>query len=156
MKTMKKEVVEKWGRKFYLLGIRKKDNKKVWLEDFSFECGWYWGGGYVEVFTSNNPEKARDIQEYAHFDMLFLKNPFHSWEEYFKTSVLTDKEVWRLLDLMKQFYALRDCAEVYQYGGHMTNEGRTEEEIDKKMSDKINEHIEKVIIPLVRKIFESG
>jgi hypothetical protein len=155
MKTLKKQVVEKWGKKYYLLGIR-KDNKKVWLEDFSWDCDWYWAGGYIEIFTSNNPERAKDIQEHTHFDSLFLKNPFDSWIDYFKASTLNEYEIWRLLDLMKQFYVLRDCAEVFLYGGHMTSEGRTEEEINKEMADKINKHIEKVIIPLVRKIFESG
>jgi hypothetical protein len=155
MKTLKKQVVEKWGKKYYLLGIRKIDNKKVWLEDFSWDCDWYWKGGYIEIFTSNNIEKARDIREHTHFDILFLENLFDNWKEYFKASTLTNKEVWRLLDLMKQFYTLKSCAEVFRYGGYIISEGRTEEEINYEMVDKINKHIEKVIVPLVRKIFES-
>jgi hypothetical protein len=153
LKIIKKQTVIRNGKKYYLLGIRKKDNKKVWLEDFSWDCDWYWGGGYIEIFTSNNPETARDIQEHTHFNILFLENPFYSWIDYFKASTLKEDEIWRLLDLMKQFYVLRDCAEVFQYGGHISTE-RTKEEINLEMAKKINEHIEKVIIPLVRKIFE--
>jgi len=147
MQKIKKKTIKKFGKEYFLLGIRKEDNKKVWLENFSWDCGWYWGGGYIEVFNRN----YTDIQEHTHFDSLFLGDPANDFWNYFKATTLTDKEIWRLLDLMRQFYILRDCAEVFQYGGHLSSE-RTKEEINKRLAKRINKHIETVIIPLVRKL----
>ena len=63
-----------------------------------------------------------------------------------------EKNWWRIKDLYKQFYILKDSAEVFLYGGHCVSEGRNQLEIDKKMRDKINLHIEKVIIPEIIKV----
>ena len=46
-------------KKYYLLGKRKEDNRKVWLEEGSWDCDWYWGLGYVEIFSY----KYKDIDE---------------------------------------------------------------------------------------------
>jgi len=147
---MKKKIITKWGEKYFLLGVRREDNKKVWLGDFSWDCGWYWSGGYVEVFSKN----GKDIEEHFHFDDTFLKGAkaVDIIKNYFKETTLTGAEWWRLLDLFKQFYTIREAGEVFQYGGHYTSKGRTTEEIKKEWAEKLNEHLEKVIIPQVRQL----
>ena len=65
-KKLKKEIIEKFGKKYFLLG--KKDGKKYYLEDSYWDCGWYWGLGYVETFN----ELKIDIESHQHFDNLFL------------------------------------------------------------------------------------
>ena len=82
-------------------------------------------------------------------------NYFDGFKAHFSETPLTDKQLWRLCDLMKQFYALRESAEVFQYGGHYTNDDRNPLEINKEMADKINEHIKNVIIPEVRKLMDE-
>ena len=30
-----------------LLGYTKYDHKPIYLDGFSWDCGWYWGGGHI-------------------------------------------------------------------------------------------------------------
>lgn len=127
---MKKQTIEKFEKKYYLLGVRKEDNKKVWLEEGSFDCDWYWGIGYVEVFNYN----YTDINEHTHFDSLFLKKDMYgSFKDCFKDTTLSDKEVWQLLELMKITYQLKNISQIIYLNSSIFNE-----DIYKKMYDKIN------------------
>lgn len=156
------------------LGRTKDGTDKVFLEDFSWDCGWYWGGGYIgnnnfhchfdgcflDVpderghplgrFTTPWNEKAK-VKGYV-----VLRNGCAIWEgiETFLNDVPEHikNNWWRIKDLFKQFYTLKNAAEVYQYGGRCSDKGRTEKEINKKMANAINKHIEKVIIPEIRKV----
>lgn len=147
----------------WLLG-KNGQNEYVYLEQFKWDCGWYWAVGYLTWYRRNQTWGA-----HTHFNGLakvekynIEKNVWeredHNLYDGFKKNIpvmmISDKQLWRLCDLMIQFYALREAAEVYQYGGHMTSDGRTEAEFDKEMAAKINKHIETVIIPEVKKVFE--
>lgn len=168
----------------WLLGYLKRDrageSRPVYVRDFSWDCGWYWGGGYIG-----------NSQFHAHFDGAFLGRPdtrghclgsFYDpwtklpdyvpkdkasimrngaavWEDlgfFLDSPQYTPSEWWRIKDLFKQFYALRDAAEVFQHGGHCTSQGRTDAEINKAMADQINAHIGNVIIPEIRKALNHG
>jgi len=161
-----------------LLGFTKKEltgeSRRIYLTDFSWDCGWYWGGGYIG---------NRDL--HCHFDGCFLNTPdvrghplgnfITPWSEKPKyggkfivlcngcsiwepLSTFLDKPVfdvsewWRIKDLFKQFYKLRDAAEVFRHGGHCSSDGRNPEELNSDMENRINSHIETVIIPEIRKI----
>ena len=115
---MKKQTIEKFGSKYYLLGTRKEDNKKIWLQEGNFDCDWYWGVGYIEVFNHN----YTDISEHTHFDSLFLKrNIFDSFKDYFKDTTLSDNEIWQLLELMQTIYTLREMSDtIHRRGSHIT------------------------------------
>jgi len=137
---MKKQVIEKFEKKYYLLGTRKEDNKKVWLEEGHFDCNWYWGTGYVEIFNTS----YTDIEEHTHFDSLFLEtNIYDSFKDYFKETTLCDNEIWVILELMKTIYQLRHTSDTIHQKGSYITESNTEkhifnEDIYKKMYDKIN------------------
>ena len=64
---MEKEVITKFGRKYYLLG-KDAEGTKYWLEEPSWDCNWYWGFGYVQTFDRS----GNDIDSHQHFDILFL------------------------------------------------------------------------------------
>jgi len=132
--------------KGFLLGVD-HNNNYIYMRDFSWDCGHYWAGGYL----TNCYKNTRPSGHY-HFDSTFLKgaDSFDKYRDNLKWSTLNDKEIWRLLDLMKQFYTLKQSAEVFQYGGHYTSYGRTKEEIVPHMSEAINKHIESVIIPQIK------
>lgn len=165
--------------KKWLLGTLKGKLTPVYLEDFKWDCGWYWGGGYI---TTHNM--------HTHFDSCFLEtidsrghslghffDPWTRPPDYLKEKNITrikngacaweplstfldnaqydSSEWWRIKDLFKQFYTLRDAAKVFQYGGHCTSDGRTDAEINKTMADKINKQIETVIIPEIRKMLDA-
>jgi len=168
------------NKKAWLLGQTKGEHpENVFLYDFQWDCGWYWGGGYIG-----------NRNFHAHFDGAFLKTPDirgHSlgnfvtpWtklEEYQKATAkvlrngaavwedlnffldnaqYTETEWWRIKDLFKQFYTLRAAAEVFQYGGHCSSVGRTDKELNKGMADSINAQIRDVIIPEIRKALNHG
>lgn len=67
----------------------------------------------------------------------------------------TSNQWWRIKDLFKQFYALRQAAECFQYGRHCTSDNRNPAEINKEMAAQINKHIETVIIPEIRKALDK-
>ena len=160
--------------KWYLGKTKEATPEPVYLEDFEWHCGWYWGGGYI----GNN-------HFHAHFDGAFLdvpdiqghclgnfvtpwtkqgdldrnggtvvSNGCSVWEDlgtFLNDAQYTPREWWRIKDLFKQFYTLRDAAEVFQYGGHCTTDKRNQAELNKEMAASLNKHIETVIIPEIRK-----
>ena len=166
------------------LGATKKElygeARPIFLEGFSWDCGWYWGGGYIG---------NRDL--HCHFDDCFLEMPDprghplgnfvtpwnvpNKWQENAPKVVLSNgcsiwegletfldnspahlrRNWWRIKDLYKQFYRLRGAAEVFRHGGHCTSAGRNALEINKEMEDKINDHIQAVIIPEIIKALKE-
>lgn len=154
---MEKEKRFAFGKNIYLLGSD-KDGVKYWLEEASWDCGWYWGFGYVETYTNNrNPEKSRDIASLRHFDGLFLKNNiFDSFKEMLIDTPLTDKEIWQLLELMKTFYTLKNNAELYHLGGsniannvlkNILKNEIGENKINEEIMPKLFEEIYKMLTP---------
>jgi len=147
--VLKKKTITPFGKEMYLLGRRRADNKKVYLENFSWDCGWYWSGGYLEVL--NRPHT--DISMHYHFERFGKDNNLKDgFDNEFKDTPFTEDEIWRLCDLFKQFYTLRECAEVFKWGGSYTSKGRTKQEIKPKLNITLNRHIETVIIPEILKI----
>ena len=137
---MKKKIINKFG-KHYLLGIN-HDGEYVWLEAPSWDCGWYWGFGYLHTYTNNKqPERSRDISSHFHFDM-FLKGPECArdmFKKYFKTTVLTDSEIWELVDYMKTFYTLKEVAHLFKNGySHQTEKAKIENLKSEDQRDLIN------------------
>jgi hypothetical protein len=158
-----------------LLGQIKDTNESVYLNGFSWDCNWYYGGGYIG-----------NRNFHAHFDGAFLETPdirghilgnfitpwtitpdyikkenctvirngCAVWEDldtFLNNPAFTAKEWWRIKDLYKQFYSLKEAAETFQHGGHCTSDGRNPKEINKAMAEQINTHIQDVIIPEIMK-----
>jgi hypothetical protein len=154
------------------LGNLKDGGKPVYLEDFSWDCGWYWGGGYVgnsnlhchfdgcfldvpdvrghplgNFVTPWTPKREHEGERHV------MSNGCGIWENlgfFLDDPQYTPTEWWRIKDLFKQFYALLKAAKVFRYGGHCTSQGRTTGEISPDMEKAINRHIEAVIIPAIR------
>lgn len=157
-----------------------QEGNKVYLEPASRDCGWYRGFGYVETYT-----KGGTFDSHQHFDNLFLhKNIWDSFKEYFKESPfikqaidhkiekLRDgakeseytytekaelkKEWWKLLELMKQFYILREMAEMWhRWWAHITTVEVPYKEDIKQMSDKINKEILPALFKEIENLFTS-
>ena len=115
---MEKKKSHAFGKDIYLLG-KDKDGINYWLEEASWDCGWYWGFGYVETYTNNKyPHLSRDINSHQHFDGLFLKGAiFDSFKSLLVETPLSDNEIWKLLELMDTFYTLRESADLFKNGG---------------------------------------
>lgn len=139
---MEKKVKVVNGEKFYLLGKRKEDNKNIWLQNANFDCGWYWGIGYIEIFNNKN-----EIIEHTHFDTLFFNNKkccYDLFKEYFIETTLEDKEIWQLLEIMETIYTMRKYSDMlYMGGSHITE--NVEKDIIK--NDTEYKRINDILIP---------
>lgn len=140
-----------FGKDIYWLG-HDSNGINYWLEEPKWECGWYWGAGYVETYTNNtNPSIARDINSHQHFNGLWLsshpnkhggesyRHQLQDWEGF--CTPLTDKEQWELSELMQSVYTLKEAAEYFERGGsHIsTVAGMADVQKRKEWAKEINE-----------------
>lgn len=157
--TLGKVKSNAFGKDVYLLGIDKSGDK-VWLEAARWDFGWYWGFGYIERYTSQNPKLARDITSHSHWDSEIVgqhdyydtdKQCFRKSSEYihhlndnpkFKATTLSDRESWELADLMKSFYVLKDAAECIGRGSaHVSSTSESANYKDEELAKRINEQM---------------
>jgi len=154
--------------KVYLGKLKDGSNINVYLTGFKWDCGWYWGGGYIETvdmhthfggcFLDTVDVRGHSLgnfvspwyKGYSPETATVINNGASVWEDlslFLDFPQFTPNEWWRIKDLYKQFYIYRDAAEAFQYGGHCASEGRASDELKPKMAALINKHIETVIIP---------
>jgi len=81
------------------------DNETVLLSKHQWDCGWYWGFGYVG--NRNH-----------HFHINSLMEAETDVNKIFDKTWLTQKAWWTLRDLFIQAYGLKKAAEIYRHGGH--------------------------------------
>ena len=167
MDTIKKQKSTAFGKKVYLLGVD-KDGDHVWLEEPTWDCGWYWGLGYVRRYTyKKNPKYARDITSHTHFEggVVGLTEVWNSKTQHFdrvyvshinesskfKATVFTDSESWLLSELMKSCYLLKETAAFFGRGGvHITKNPLAENLKNVEWAETIN----KTLLPQVFKQIE--
>lgn len=147
---MEKQKITKFGNDYYLLGINQND-EKVWLKQPSWDCDWYYGLGYVQVFKQD----YSDINMHAHFDSLFFntnKNGYDAFREYFKEITLSNKELWILLECIKSLYTLREYSDFLHISGSHYTSNPCKELL--KNEDEYN-RINKILIPNLWKQVEN-
>jgi hypothetical protein len=136
----KKQKSRAFSKDVFLLG---KDEEGIcyWLEAPSWDCGWYWGFGYITSYQGNRlPDKASDISSHEHADN-FLSEWFTEWngsKPRLKTQVFTEKEGWELCELFKQFYILNDTAEFFGRGKAHVADTSIPNWKDEKLAKDIN------------------
>lgn len=108
--------------------------ESVYLTKHSWDCGWYWGLGYIG---------NRNL--HCHFDGQFLTQETDI-TKIFESTKLTQKQWWLLRDLFVQAYALKKCAEVYRHGGHQTSQaGVTDIIRDAEMCVRLNADLQTIL-----------
>ena len=143
---MNKTKSNAFGKDCYLIG-RDKNGDAIWLESAKWDCGWYWGFGYVETYTRQlDPANSKDIGSHQHWSGLLGKQRdgsySHHINEILEESVLSEAESWELSDMMKSFYALQEAAQVLSRGGsHLTSRGNRDAIKSEQMAKEINEKI---------------
>ena len=146
---MNKKKTRAFGKDVFLLG---EDANGVcyWLEEATWDCDWYWGGGYIETYTNNKfPERAKDISSHQHFNGLFFKGnkcAFDAFLELLPVHPFTDSEVWKICELMRAFYTARAYSDMLHCGGahYTTNPAR-----DAIKCNSEYERINKSVIPAI-------
>ena len=164
-KLIKKQMSHAFGKDIFLLGAD-TEGKYMWLEEPTWDCGWYWGFGYIEIYTNSKfPAKAKDIMSHSHFSGLVGKQEYYDHEKgYFRNgeyihniydspqlivTTFTEKEGWDLSELFKEFYLLQSMAAYTSRtpaGCYMTT-SPVEQDADTMIS--WNQYINKVMIPKV-------
>jgi hypothetical protein len=140
---MNKKITKAFNKKVYLLGSD-KDGVYYWLEEPRWDCGWYWGFGYIETYTNNkNPEKAKDISSHSHAHNFVSKYfiELNGSKPILKNQTFTNKEGWELSELFSQFYHLSEQAEFWGRGKQNVSETKIRSWEDKILADKINQSI---------------
>jgi len=159
---MNKRTEEAFGKKIYLLGKNKYD-ENVWLEAPSWDCNHYWGFGYLETYTNNNnPQNARDITSHTHYNTTITITVNKEYKHHinenpnFKETTLTNKEAWKLSELMKTFYILKETSELFETGSahiatnpcnKLLKNKKLYNLINKKLLPAIFEEIDKLLSP---------
>jgi hypothetical protein len=160
------------------LGRIKGTTENVYLMGFQWDCDWYYGGGYIKTrgmhtHFDNCFLNIPDIRGHALGNFVtpwtklddrqkqtaeVISNGCSIWEDlgFFLDFPQFTDEWWRIKDLYKQFYKLRDAAEVFRHGGHCTGKDRNPKEFNKEMADKINLHLQDVVIPEIMKALKVG
>ena len=149
MEGNKKYKMNKFGKDCYFLG-QDKDGTNYFLEAASWDCNWYWGGGYVETYTNNaNPVCSRDIASHSHFDTMFLKgnmNGYDAFKSFFAVTPFCNDEIWKIVELMKSFYTARHYSDMLNIGGAHYTANPAKESIQSMMEYK---RINDVVIPAI-------
>ena len=115
----------------------KKDNNRYYLRKPKFDCGWYWGLGYL----------ATGRGSHLHFDSYFENKPFY--DESFNDTPFTQKEKYIIVDYMNQLYRLRDMADMLCLGNtNITGDATVLEQFKESNMTEYN-RINNVLIPTV-------
>ena len=159
-----KRVITWHGKKYYYLGVM--DGEPAYLQEATFDCGWYWGIGYVETFTNERqPERSRDISMHTHFDYLMdsQRNQFGGtmnwWDAFknvFRTTLLKDSEIWTVVEIMKSLYTARKYSDMIHRGGSNYTSNPVAETINNDTEYKrINEKVIPALLDALYKILDG-
>lgn len=94
----------------------------VYIERPSWDCGWYWGFGYLERWNY----RKQDIDFHTHIDTKFSTNKHGrpcNWFDGMKDILdkgdvfKSDHDCWKFLEIVKTIYGLKETAEVLGRGG---------------------------------------
>lgn len=156
---LKKQIVHVFGKTYYLLG-KDECGIKWYMQKATWDCGWYWGFGYLDSFTNNAcPEKSKDIAGHTHLSSLmaeFNGNGFDALKNRFKECVLTDDELFEFVDYIKSGYQLKEAAELFGRGhSNYTEKAKADclvkpdwaKEINEMMIPEINAKLEGMLSP---------
>jgi hypothetical protein len=121
-------------------------NESIYLYKHNWDCGWYWGMGYLG--NNNN---------HYHFKSYLDDTLYYSVYKVFSKTWLSQDQWHVLLDLFKQAYSLKAVAKTYRYGGRVaTLKGITDILINKTKEDAINKDLELLLDTLWRYLLDES
>ena len=133
-------------KKHTYLGI--VNNEKIFLTAPSWDCGWYWGFGYL---GNNNC--------HYHINGLDKNKDLHTaiTEHFGDSFVIRPSDSWTFAELMNSFYKLKETAEVLGRGGsHLSTNPCKDIIINKKEVERINNIVLPHIFDEIYKILERN
>lgn len=96
--------------------------EKIYLSPPSWDCGWYWGFGYLGNNNCHYHVDGLTTHEWYDTEKGCFRserlNLFDGFRKHFGDSFqITDADLWTLCELFKTFYTLKETAEVLGRGG---------------------------------------
>ncbi len=129
------------------------DGENIYLSPPSWDCGWYWGFGYLgnnsTHYHLNGLSKNKNLFDAikAHFDAGTL-NPCLTYSE--------NKRLWIFCELVETAYTLKKTAEVLGRGGSSYTTNPIAELIkNKKEVERINKIVLPAIFEEIYKLFKD-
>lgn len=120
------------NKRYFLLG--RDNDTSYWLEEPEWCCDWYWGFGYIHSRNWHALEHADNF--YSNFFPDGIEEPE------LKYATFSKEEGWMLSELFRQFYILKEAAELF-YLGHAGIKAGVNDISNMQLYCKIN----KVYIP---------
>ena len=144
---MAKKTTNRFGKHF-LLGFG--NGTTVYIQRPKFDCGWYWGFGYLHTYTNRNcPELSKDLSTHTHFDTAFPTYDtflLNCDKSRLDKSVLRESEMWQLYELFKSAYKAREYSDMlHTHGAHIT----TNPCADVLENDAEYKRINNVVLPTI-------
>lgn len=143
--------------------IGRRDGENIYLSPPKWDCGWYWGFGYLgnknchyhvdglkKVETWNEDKKV--------LTHMFL-NLYEGFRYHFGDSFIVkrDKDIWTLAELFETFYKLKETAEILGRGGaHMSANPCKDVIINADETKRINEVVLPAIFEEIYKILDRN
>jgi hypothetical protein len=143
------------------LYIGMNNDEKIYLSAPSWDCGWYWGFGYLG--NRNCHYHVNDLNKHEEYNFekkcfeYEFTNLFDGFKKHFgNTLIVRDSQLWILCELFKTVYSMKESAEVFGSGGsHYTTNPAKDIILNKEITDRINgiilpalfEEIYKILIP---------
>lgn len=137
----------KFAQKFY---IGNHNNEKIYLSPPSWNCGWYWGFGYLG--NKNCHYHVDGLTKHEHYNTdkecweYEFTNLFDGFKKHFTDLQIRESKLWTLCELFQTFYTLKETAEVLGRGGaHYAKNPCADIIINKDEVKRINE----IVLPSV-------
>lgn len=128
--------------------LGEKDGESILLSSPSWDCGWYWGYGYLG-------------NKNCHYRLDGLnkdKNLYDAIKEHFgdTLTITDDEDLWQFSELMASFYSLKETAKVLGRGGlHYTTNVVSDVIMNKTEAKRINEIVMPAIFEAISQILKK-
>lgn len=124
------------------------DNEELYLYKPSWDCGWYWGFGYVG-----------NKNLHTHLNSLHPDKVIWKLKEVFQQNsfiIKEDKDYWLFCECVTSIYQLREIAELFYRGGsHITVNPIKEDLQNLELYNKINSELIPKLIDEMYKILNK-
>jgi len=115
----------------------------TYLRKHKWDCGWYWGMGYVG--NRNCHWHIDSIIHHPDRESTRYSDKWTDLSHHFESTWLNQDQWWILRDLFISAYALKKTAEVYRYGGHQTGKADQYRVTNEAMAKQLNADLETIL-----------
>lgn len=142
--------------------IGNHDGQNIYLSAPSWDCGWYWGFGYLGNSQCHYHVDGLKTREWYDTEKKCFRSErrslYDGFREHFGSSLkITSKDLWTLCELFTTFYVLRETAEVLGRGGaHQSTNPLAELIKNPAEVERINGTILPAVFDEIYKILENA